>query len=131
MIFLVVLGALAALSPASAFASGSGVSAGDQQYVDPLAGNGGGGGSGSGSGSSSQGTSPSQPSAPASSAGSGSTLASSGPSGQTSSSGSSRTGDPSSAGTLPRTGLDVWLGAAVGALLLAAGIALRRVVSTR
>jgi LPXTG-motif cell wall-anchored protein len=126
LICLSILGALVILAPAAAIASGPGPSAGDQQYTDPL------GGTTTGSHSSTPPQPASQPApqpatppatltttigatSPASS-----TLASA-PTTATSASSSQ-----SAANTLPRTGLDASLAVAVGLILLAAGLALRR-----
>jgi hypothetical protein len=129
---LVLAGALTMLAPAVALA----ISAGDQQYVDPLGPAGGGAGSSShhssSSGSSSSGSS-SSGSIPAASPGSSSgtavasapTTTSSAPA--TTSAGPSSTSTSSSAATLPFTGFADWLSGSLGVLLLSAGLALRRV----
>jgi hypothetical protein len=129
---LVLAGALTMLAPAGALAT----SAGDQQYVDPLGPAGGGSGSSShhssSSGSSSSGSS-SSGSSSAASAGSSSGTAVASTSTTTSSSptataaGTGSTSTNSSAATLPFTGFAGWLSGSLGVLLLAAGLALRRV----
>jgi LPXTG-motif cell wall-anchored protein len=146
---LLLLGLFAAAVPVGALADGG--SAGDQQYVDPLAGN-----NNSHSSSSAPSSSSSAPSSSGSSSGSASSGTSSGDtsSSSASSSGASSSGassssssaptattvtgtpvsgttttsgaDPSSAGQLPRTGYDSRLAAAIGLVLLLAGIVLRR-----
>jgi LPXTG-motif cell wall-anchored protein len=107
------------LSPAAALAQ----SAGDQQYADPFGNNeqnqsGGGGGGGGGAGSGGGG-------GQAQAAPSGSGVAAQGATGAP---GSSATGTAagSGGGELPRTGLDAGLVAGLGAVLLLAGLALRR-----
>ncbi len=124
---LVLAGALAMLAPAAALAT----SAGDQQYVDPLGGSSSGSGSGSSqSGSSNPGSSSSGSSSAASSgSSSGSAVASSTPITTASSPTTTSTGSTSttSAATLPFTGYAGWLSGGLGVLLLAAGLALRRV----
>ena len=103
-----------AIAPGAAFAQSGG--AGDDQYVDPLGGgsqqqqqqnSGGSGNSGSGS------NGPALSNTPALSAQASPTTTSSAPA-------------ASSAQTLPRTGVDAGVVAAIGAALLLAGIALRR-----
>jgi LPXTG-motif cell wall-anchored protein len=127
--------ALALLAPAAALATGP--SAGDQQYVDPLGGQNGSSGSNGSNGSSGGGGSTSSggggsSGASASSGSSGTFSASSGTSSTTSSSTASTgttAGDPTgatSAGSLPRTGYDVWLAVGLGIGLLGAGVLVRR-----
>jgi LPXTG-motif cell wall-anchored protein len=97
--------------------------AGDEQYVDPLAGSGssGGGGSGSsGSSGSSSGTSSGTTSG--SSSGQVAPSTSSGTTGTT----SGTTASGTTAGQLPRTGLDLRLPIGAGIVLLAAGLLLWR-----
>lgn len=106
---LTVIAVFSLAGAAAVMASGTGTSAGDQQYVDPLTT-----------------TTP----APTTSTGS-STLSQSPPA--TLSSGSSTTTTPSttaaqSTGTLPYTGMNVWACAAVGVGLLGCGLGLRRIV---
>jgi hypothetical protein len=110
---LTVLGALALLAPATAFAGGP--SAGDQQYIDPLAGSGHHGSSGS------HNTSTAPAPAPASSTSSGATSSSSTVSaGATTPATSTATRhDPSK--ELPFTGFNALQGALVGAVMLAVG----------
>ena len=110
------------LSPAAALAQ----SAGDQQYADPFGNNeqnqsgggssGGGGGGGSSGGGQSQGA-PSSGVAGAQAQGTTGTATSSSTTGTTA---------QSPSGQLPSTGLDAGLVAALGAVLLLAGLALRR-----
>jgi hypothetical protein len=119
---LAVLGVIALGVPAVALAS----SAGDQQYIDPLA----------GSGSSTSTPATTHASAPATAPVSstaatpaGSPSATTASASATTTAPSSSTGTPtaaSSSGTLPYTGLNVGLGAALGAGLLGAGCAVRR-----
>ena len=113
---LTVLGALALLAPATAFAGGP--SAGDQQYIDPLAGSGH-HGSSSSHHTSSNPTAPAP--APASSTSSGATSSSSTVSaGATTPASSTATRhDPSK--QLPFTGFNALQGALVGAVMLAVG----------
>lgn len=131
-----MLAALLLAAPAAALAQ----SAGNQQYVDPLAGN-----STPSTGSShstpSQGTSSPSSSGPASSGAtqtsSGSAPASTSQGTATTASAASGTGSSasqssasqssSSSATLPRTGLDLGPALAVAGVLLAAGLALRLV----
>ena len=122
LVVLACAGAVFAWSPAGALASsGCNGSAGDSQYVDPLAncnppatsGGGSGGGSSSQTGSGSV-TTPSQTA----------TIASSSPTTTATPSASSK--DPSSSKTLPFTGLDLVPALIVAVALLGSGIALRR-----
>jgi hypothetical protein len=121
VVCLTVLCALALLAPTSALAGGP--SAGDQQYIDPLAGH-------HGSGSHHTSTTPAAPApAPASSPSSGATSPSSSgatsssstvsTSGTTTASSTTRGHDPSKG--LPNTGFNALQGALVGAVLLAVG----------
>jgi len=116
---LIALGALALIAPATALAGGP--SAGDQQYIDPLA------------GSSHHGSShPQTPSSSSSASTAPATVpaaTSSTPSGTSSTISSSVTSsstarDPSN--NLPMTGFDALLAAIVGACLLASGALLLR-----
>jgi LPXTG-motif cell wall-anchored protein len=97
-----------ALAPTAALAQSGG--AGDDQYVDPFGSNGqqqSGGSSGSGGSS----TQPSLPSTPSATASSGQATAAA---------------PATSSRQLPRTGADAVVVAAIGAVLLLAGVALRR-----
>jgi hypothetical protein len=135
---LAALAALVFLAPAVALAD----SAGDQQYIDPLAGNttstpshsspaasspssSSSSSSSSSTGSSAGASAPSSP-APATTATTAQASTSSSSSGSTSTSAAAATSRP----TLPFTGLDVWLCVAVGGGLLGAGLALRRLART-
>jgi hypothetical protein len=120
---VVLLGAAAALA--------NGPSAGDQQYIDPLSGSHHHSKSNTSSGSSSTTptvtptTSTPAPATVTPTTSTTATSASSTPSTTTTSSGSH---DPSGK-TLPFTGFDVWLAAALGLGLLTTGVYLRRVSS--
>jgi cobalamin biosynthesis Mg chelatase CobN len=127
---LAVIAALAMLVPSVALAGGGG-SAGDQQYVDPLAGSSPSGSkSHSGSSSTTHSTAPSTSSStspastPPPSSSTGSTAVSSD---ATATSSASAKADPPST-TLPRTGMDVTLAVAIALGMLGAGVALRRTV---
>jgi cytoskeletal protein RodZ len=119
--WLVVLGVLALFGASSALAAGP--SAGDQQYVDPLTGSTT-PSSHSNTPSSSSSTASPTPTASSSSATSSSTASTAT---GTASTGSTAT----SAATLPRTGYDGWLAAAIGAGLVGAGLAIRRQAFSR
>jgi outer membrane biosynthesis protein TonB len=148
--WLAMLGAVSLAAPLGALASGPGSSAGDQQYVDPLA-------TSTTTAtatpptappspptasqpapaaqSSEPSSTPAEPSAPASTpaqstapqASSQQSSAAPSPQPAGGSAARSTTTDP----TLPYTGLDTWLIAAVGVLLLGAGVAVRCVVWKR
>jgi LPXTG-motif cell wall-anchored protein len=122
---LIVLGACALVAPSAALAGGP--SAGDQQYIDPLAGSGHHGSSSSHHGSTT-------PTAPASSTSSGSTSSGATSTSSAASPGAATTASPSATTTassnpkghdpsagLPKTGFDALLVALIGALLLGAG----------
>jgi LPXTG-motif cell wall-anchored protein len=112
------------LSPAAALAQ----SAGDQQYADPFGNNeqneSGGGSSGGGGGSGGSSGGGQSQSAPSTSGVAGAQAQ--GTTGTATSSSSTATTAQSQSGQLPRTGLDAGLVAALGAVLLLAGLALRR-----
>lgn len=108
---LLALGAV----PAGALAQG----AGDEQYQDPFAG----GGSGSGSGSSTT------PSSGASGSGTQSAPAASGSPAAPAPATAAPAGAAPASAELPRTGLDLRLVAGAGALLLLAGLLLRRLTA--
>jgi hypothetical protein len=115
---LLVLGLLTALVPAVALANGG--SAGDNQYVDPLAGAPTHSGGSSGSSSGSSGTTSSGPAnTPAVAATSTATT-------PTATSAATSTDPSGKAKTLPFTGFGDWQAAGLGAVLLAGGLALRR-----
>lgn len=123
LVVLACVGVVCVSAPAGALASsGCNGSAGDNQYVDPLANcnppaSSGGGGSGGGTSSqagSSTATTPSQTA----------TIASSSTTTTTHSASSSK--DPSSSKTLPFTGLDLVPALIVAVALLGSGLALRR-----
>jgi hypothetical protein len=123
---LIVLGLLAALGPALALANGG--SAGDNQYVDPLAGvhTHGGGSSGSSSGSSagsSSGSSGTTSGTPASGSAVAATSSATTP---TATSAATSTDPSGKAKTLPFSGFADWQAAGLGAVLLAGGLVLRR-----
>lgn len=124
---LIALGALALLAPATALAGGP--SAGDQQYIDPLAGashHGSGHSHSSGSGSTTPSTSPAPTTSPTPSGSSSSTSVSSTTSSTaTSGTATSSTGHDPAKG-LPVTGFDALLAAFVGVCLVASGLLLRR-----
>jgi LPXTG-motif cell wall-anchored protein len=142
LVLLTIIGTLALFGTASALASGP--SAGDQQYVDPLAGqhsshHSSGNGSGSSSSSSSSSSSGSS-SAPATSTptvttqnssatGSSTATAASGTPTATTAAATPMAGDPPS--TLPRTGFDAWLAAALGLAMAGGGLYLRRAARAR
>lgn len=113
-----------AATPATVLAQSG---AGDQQYVDPLAGSGSSGGGGSGS-SGSSGTSAGSSSGSTSGSSSGQVApsTSSGTTGTTSGTTSGTTTQGTAAGQLPRTGLDLRLPIGAGLVLLAAGLLLWR-----
>jgi hypothetical protein len=91
-------------------------SAGDEQYQDPFAGQGGGSSGGGSSGGGSSGSSGSAaPAAPA-------PTSTPGPAGATSAAAQAVAAQPSQ---LPRTGSDAWRLALVGAVLVIAGVGLR------
>ncbi len=144
LIWLGVLSALALAAPVDALASGPGSSAGDNQYVDPLA---------TPTTTTApaphttpsstppaaqtttaspppSSTPPSSQTTPASSAPQ-STPQTTAPQSSPAQSTASTTGSTTSDPTLPYTGLNTWLIAAVGVLLLSAGVAVRRVVWKR
>jgi cytoskeletal protein RodZ len=115
---LIVLGLLAALVPAVALANGG--SAGDNQYVDPLAGV----HSHSGkSGSSSAATSAATTSTPASTAAASTTSTATTP---TATSAATSTDPRSKTKSLPFTGFQDWQAAGLGLVLVAGGLTLRR-----
>jgi cytoskeletal protein RodZ len=119
---LLVLGLLSVLGPAAALAAGG--SAGDNQYVDPLAGGHSNSGSSAGSSATSSGTASSTPSSGSAAAASSTATT---PTGTT----ASTTGDPkANAKTLPFTGFSDWQAAGLGAVLLAGGLVLRRRVTS-
>ncbi len=130
ILFVVLCGALAALVPASAVASGCG-SAGDQQYVDPLQncnGNGGGGGGSGGGGHSGAGTTTTPPStstSPPTTTVSPTATTAATSSTTTSSTSSSSAKDPK---TLPYTGLDLAPAVLIALAMVGGGIVLRRAV---
>jgi hypothetical protein len=113
---LTVLGALALLAAPPAYAGGP--SAGDQQYIDPLAGSGHHGSSGSHHTST---TPPTSAPAPASSTSSGATSSSStvSTSATTTASSTATRHDPGK--TLPFTGFNALQGALLGTVLVAVG----------
>lgn len=108
---LIVLGLFAAVGPSLALAGGG--SAGDNQYVDPLA------GVHSHGSSSSSATS----TAPATTSATAATTTTATP---TATSAATTTGPSQKAKALPFTGFADWQAAGLGALLLAGGLALRR-----
>jgi hypothetical protein len=116
------LATLGLLLTASALASGTGTSAGDQQYIDPLA--------ATTTTSSQASTTPATtaPNSPAATTttppASASTTSDTAPSTTTSSSDA-----PKASGTLPFTGLDVEACLAIGLALLGGGLAVRRLVA--
>ncbi len=117
---LIVLGLLATFAPAIALAGGS--SAGDNQYVDPLAGLH--SHSGRGSGSSGSGSSGSA-GAPATAA------TATTPTSPTATSAATTSTNSKHKGTLPFTGFEDWQAAGFGAVLLLGGLGLRRRTRTR
>jgi cytoskeletal protein RodZ len=137
LILLTIIGAVAFLAQGAAIASGP--SAGDQQYIDPLGGSNSSSGShhashsshsSSSSSTSSQAPTPAPPTtttptvtAPSATATPSASTASTTPTATTAS--SPTAGDPSK--TLPFTGFDASLGAAIGLSMLASGLYLRRV----
>lgn len=129
---LAIFGALLILGPTGALAD----SAGDQQYIDPLAGNTTPSASAPKPAHPAPGSSsPSNASAPsAASASAGATASASSSQPTTSTPTQSTVAAPAASSTaasqptLPFTGLNVWLCAAVGLGLLGAGLVLRRVV---
>ena len=115
------------LAAESALAQGTGTSAGDQQYVDPLA----------PTTSTSSATAPAPPQgSSSSSAGSTTTSSSSAPPASSATSSTTPPSSPasqasnaqSSGATLPYTGLNLWVVVAVGAGLLGGGLLLRLAV---
>lgn len=113
---LIVLGLLATVVPAAALANGG--SAGDNQYVDPLAGV----HSHSGkSSSSSPATSAATTSTPATSTSAASTATT-----PTATSAATSTDPSSKTKTLPFTGFQDWQAAGLGLVLVASGLILRR-----
>jgi hypothetical protein len=122
---LTVLCAVALLVPASAAA---GTSAGDQQYIDPLAGS----GLPANSGQSSHGGGPATASPAPTTTTAAPTTTTAVPTATTASStppSSATTHADPPVKTLPMTGLDLWLAAVVGMALIAAGLVLRRSAS--
>jgi hypothetical protein len=119
---LIAFGLLASVGPAVALAAGG--SAGDNQYVDPLAGvhPHGGGSSSSSSGSSSGSSAP----ASSGSASSPAVAATSTATTPTATSAATSTDPSGKSKTLPFTGFGDWQAAGLGAVLLAGGLALRR-----
>ena len=116
---LIVLGLLATVVPAAALANGG--SAGDNQYVDPLAGV----HSHSGkSGSSSPATSAATTSTPAASTSAASTATTA--TTPTATSAATSTDPSSKTKTLPFTGFQDWQAAGLGLVLVASGLILRR-----
>jgi hypothetical protein len=116
---LIVLGLFAAIGPSLAVAGGG--SAGDNQYVDPLAGVHAHGGSSSSTTSGTPATSPAPSSAP------GATVAAATATTPTATTAGTTTTDPSGKSkTLPFTGFADWQAAGLGAALLAGGLLLRR-----
>ena len=127
---LIILGLLT-LTGGVALAQGGGGnnSAGNSQYVDPLAANGHSKGGSHGSGS--QGASGPITSANTTTTTGSSTLSPSAPTSVTgnASSSSSSTSTQASSKTLPFTGLNLWACVGLGVGLLAAGLALRRALA--
>jgi hypothetical protein len=123
--FALALVLAAIVPPAVALANGP--SAGDNQYTDPLAGTKTTKSTTTATTAPQPTTTPQTTTTPAApSPGSTGSLSSSPPT-ATSSSASTTTGASSShSGTLPMTGFDAWLGLAVGAGLIGAGVAVRR-----
>jgi hypothetical protein len=120
---LIVLGALALTVPSTALAGGP--SAGDQQYIDPLAGSGHHGSShshGSGNSSTAPATSPAPTTSATPSVSSSSTSSSTVSASTTAT--RSTAHDPSKG--LPMTGFDALLAAFVGVFLVASGVLLHR-----
>jgi hypothetical protein len=119
MILLGAIGALALAVPAVSLAGG-GSSAGDQQYVDPL--------SGSSHHSTTTTASPATPTpAPVASASSSTPTATA----TAATSTTAATGSSSASKQLPFTGMNVWLAAGIGLLMLGAGVGIRRAVRQR
>jgi uncharacterized surface anchored protein len=117
---LVVLGLLATVVPAAALANGG--LAGDNQYVDPLAGVHSHGGK---SGSSSPATSAATTSTPAPSTSAASTATT--PTATSAATSSATSTDPSSkTKSLPFTGFQDWQAAGLGLVLVGGGLMLRR-----
>jgi len=119
---MLVLGLLAMLAPAASLAGCSG-SAGDQQYVDPLAGC----HKHKGSTTPAATTTPSAATTtPSASATPPATAASSTTPTATTATGAGATGKDPSSKTLPYTGFETWEAAGFGLILLAGGLVLRR-----
>jgi LPXTG-motif cell wall-anchored protein len=122
--WLLVVAALGLIGAAGALAT----SAGDQQYIDPLSGSTTthhstpAPSSSSSSGSSSSSTQGSTAGSTAASTPSAATSASTTATTAT----TATTGSQSSAATLPRTGFDAWLAAALGLVLFGTGVIVRR-----
>jgi hypothetical protein len=116
----VALAALGLVVTATALASGSGTSAGDQQYVDPLT-------TSTAQPTTQSSTTPSASSAPTSPAPSATTAAA--PTSTTTATTPSSPSSHAASGTLPFTGLNIEACVAVGAGLLGAGLVLRRAVA--
>jgi hypothetical protein len=121
---------LAALILAAAPSAAVAQNAGDEQYADPFANEGGaqsgGGSNNSGSGGSGNSSGSSGSNGSNGSAGVAGTTAQATPSAQTTTPSTSAAQTTASAEELPRTGLDAGVVAAVGAALLLTGLALRR-----
>ena len=118
-----LVAALGSLLPATVLASGTGTSAGDQQYVDPLT-----------TTTSTHSTTTPAPAAPAPSSTSSAPAASPASSGATtptaptSTTAGAPTAPAAHAATLPYTGLDIGACVAVGVAMLGGGFLLRRTV---
>jgi hypothetical protein len=116
----VCVAALGSLLPATTLASGTGTSAGDQQYVDPLT-----------TTTSTHSSTTSAPAAPAPSSAPAASSASSGATtgtAPTSTTAGAQTAPAAHAATLPYTGLDIGACVAVGVAMLGGGFLLRRTV---
>lgn len=125
LIFACLIGLVAGslTGAAAVLASGTNTSAGDNQYVDPLAGTTHASSSPTSSPSSSSSSSGSSSSSSNSSL---STAPSTLASGSSSSTDPTGTGSSAHGGTLPFTGMNIWACVAIGAGLLGAGVLLRR-----
>jgi len=136
-ICLALIGICALAGPAVALASGPGSSAGDQQYVDPLAGVNGNSAthptstpptSAPSSASSSSG-SPSSGGAPSDTGVSSSVTPANPDPATVTATATATTATTTSAPTLPRTGFDVGVAAGLGLVLVGGGLGLRRQVA--
>jgi LPXTG-motif cell wall-anchored protein len=114
---LIVLGLLAAAVPAVALANGG--SAGDNQYVDPLAGVHSHSGSSASSSATNAAATTSTPAATATAAASTATT-------PTATSAATSTHPSGKSTSLPRTGFQDWQAAGLGLVLVAGGLGLRR-----